>query len=175
MSMTMWPSIAPITAPPASRPKSVHAPRKTTRLPVNAASVESTDGVIYVPAPLGLGTPNWDFGARGTLVVAACEEQGTAEQTGEAIDKVYDQISPTAPDCLALVQRLPLGVVTAIVPWNFPVNLSFMPLTFAFAAGNRDMAGYVGAGFFRDHRTDICRQCPRISETQFVHCPIQHL
>jgi glycerol kinase len=33
-----------------------------------AASVESTDGVVYVPAPLGLGTPNWDFGARGTLL-----------------------------------------------------------------------------------------------------------
>lgn len=33
-----------------------------------AASVESTDGVIYVPALMGLGTPNWDFGARGTLL-----------------------------------------------------------------------------------------------------------
>ena len=33
----------------------------------------------------------------------------------------------------------PLGVIGIIVPWNFPVNLSFMPLTFAFAAGNRAM------------------------------------
>jgi coniferyl-aldehyde dehydrogenase len=33
----------------------------------------------------------------------------------------------------------PLGVVGIIVPWNFPVNLSFLPLTFAFAAGNRAM------------------------------------
>lgn len=33
-----------------------------------AASVAGTDGVIYVPAPLGLGTPRWDFGARGTLL-----------------------------------------------------------------------------------------------------------
>ena len=33
-----------------------------------AASVQSTDGVVYVPALLGLGTPNWDFGARGTLL-----------------------------------------------------------------------------------------------------------
>jgi coniferyl-aldehyde dehydrogenase len=31
----------------------------------------------------------------------------------------------------------PLGVVGVIVPWNFPVNLSFVPLTFIFAAGNR--------------------------------------
>ncbi|QFU76341.1 coniferyl aldehyde dehydrogenase [Halioglobus maricola] len=33
----------------------------------------------------------------------------------------------------------PLGVVGMIVPWNFPINLSFMPLAAAFAAGNRAM------------------------------------
>jgi coniferyl-aldehyde dehydrogenase len=33
----------------------------------------------------------------------------------------------------------PLGVVGVIVPWNFPVNLSFAPLTAIFAAGNRAM------------------------------------
>jgi coniferyl-aldehyde dehydrogenase len=31
----------------------------------------------------------------------------------------------------------PLGVVGVIVPWNFPLNLSFVPLTCIFAAGNR--------------------------------------
>ena len=33
----------------------------------------------------------------------------------------------------------PLGVAGIIVPWNFPVNLSFSPLAAAFAAGNRAM------------------------------------
>lgn len=33
----------------------------------------------------------------------------------------------------------PLGVVGIIVPWNFPINLSFNPLIAAFAAGNRAM------------------------------------
>ncbi len=33
----------------------------------------------------------------------------------------------------------PLGVVGVIVPWNFPINLSFAPLTAIFAAGNRAM------------------------------------
>ena len=33
-----------------------------------AASVPSTDGVVFVPALLGLGTPRWDYGARGTLL-----------------------------------------------------------------------------------------------------------
>lgn len=32
-----------------------------------ASSVTSTDGVVYVPALLGLGTPFWDYGARGAL------------------------------------------------------------------------------------------------------------
>ena len=33
----------------------------------------------------------------------------------------------------------PLGVVGAIVPWNFPINLSFTGLIYTFAAGNRSM------------------------------------
>jgi len=33
-----------------------------------AASVESSDGVVYVPALIGLATPQWDYGARGTLL-----------------------------------------------------------------------------------------------------------
>jgi len=33
-----------------------------------AQGCETTDGVVYVPALLGLGTPHWDFGARGTLL-----------------------------------------------------------------------------------------------------------
>jgi coniferyl-aldehyde dehydrogenase len=33
----------------------------------------------------------------------------------------------------------PLGVVGVIVPWNFPINLSLLPLTAIFAAGNRAM------------------------------------
>ncbi|MGA1052430.1 MAG: FGGY family carbohydrate kinase [Ilumatobacteraceae bacterium] len=33
-----------------------------------AASCTSSEGVVYVPALLGLGTPTWDYGARGTLL-----------------------------------------------------------------------------------------------------------
>jgi glycerol kinase len=33
-----------------------------------AASVAASDGVVFVPALLGLGTPRWDYGARGTLL-----------------------------------------------------------------------------------------------------------
>jgi len=33
-----------------------------------AAACDHTDGVYYVPAQLGLGTPHWDYGARGVLI-----------------------------------------------------------------------------------------------------------
>jgi glycerol kinase len=33
-----------------------------------ASEVETSDGVVYVPALLGLGTPHWDYGARGTML-----------------------------------------------------------------------------------------------------------
>lgn len=33
-----------------------------------ASRCESTDGIVFVPALLGLGTPEWDYGARGTLL-----------------------------------------------------------------------------------------------------------
>jgi glycerol kinase len=33
-----------------------------------ASQCTDTGGVVYVPAPLGLGTPLWDYGARGTLL-----------------------------------------------------------------------------------------------------------
>jgi acyl-CoA reductase-like NAD-dependent aldehyde dehydrogenase len=60
----------------------------------------------------------------------------TIRWSGEAIDKVYDEISPTPANCLALVQRLPLGVVAAIVPWNFPLSTTAWKLAPSLATGN---------------------------------------
>ncbi|HTP38987.1 MAG TPA: aldehyde dehydrogenase [Steroidobacteraceae bacterium] len=54
----------------------------------------------------------------------------------EAIDKVYDEIAPTGPDALALITREPLGVVGAIVPWNFPMIMAAWKIGPALAAGN---------------------------------------
>lgn len=56
--------------------------------------------------------------------------------TAEATDKVYDEIAPTSSDTLALVTRLPLGVICAIVPWNFPLSTTAWKLAPALATGN---------------------------------------
>jgi acyl-CoA reductase-like NAD-dependent aldehyde dehydrogenase len=54
----------------------------------------------------------------------------------EAIDKVYDQVAPTGIDSLALVTREPLGVVGAIVPWNFPLLMAAWKIAPVLASGN---------------------------------------
>ncbi|WP_417614313.1 aldehyde dehydrogenase [Oceanisphaera sp.] len=54
----------------------------------------------------------------------------------EAIDKIYGEIAPTASNALALISREPVGVVAAIVPWNFPLLLACWKLGPALAAGN---------------------------------------
>lgn len=55
---------------------------------------------------------------------------------GEAIDKLYDEIAPTSASALALVQREPVGVVGAIVPWNYPMLMACWKIAPALAAGN---------------------------------------
>ncbi len=55
---------------------------------------------------------------------------------GEAIDKVYGEVAPTPNDALALVTREPMGVIGAIVPWNYPMLMAAWKLGPALAAGN---------------------------------------
>lgn len=55
---------------------------------------------------------------------------------GEAIDKVYDEIAPTADNSLALITREPVGVVAAIVPWNYPMIMAAWKIAPSLAAGN---------------------------------------
>lgn len=54
----------------------------------------------------------------------------------EAIDKVYGEIAPAPTSALALVTREPLGVVAAVVPWNFPMIMAAWKIAPALAAGN---------------------------------------
>ncbi len=55
---------------------------------------------------------------------------------GEAIDKIYGEVGPTPHDIMAVVTREPLGVVGAVVPWNYPLSMAAWKLGPALAAGN---------------------------------------
>ncbi|MEO0991734.1 MAG: aldehyde dehydrogenase, partial [Pseudomonadota bacterium] len=73
------------------------------------------------------------------IAMARKAEPGSAEATiryyAEAIDKLYGEIAPTAPGTLGLIHREPVGVVGAIVPWNFPLMIGAWKLGPALAAG----------------------------------------
>jgi gamma-glutamyl-gamma-aminobutyraldehyde dehydrogenase len=77
----------------------------------------------------------------GTEIAMAFKaEAGSAAATvryyAEAIDKIYGQVAPTGRDVLGLVLHEPVGVVGAIVPWNFPLMIGAWKLAPALAAGN---------------------------------------
>ncbi len=64
---------------------------------------------------------------------------GTArciEWYAEAIDKIYGEVAPTGPGSLATITREPMGVVGAIVPWNFPLLMAAWKIGPILAAGN---------------------------------------
>ncbi len=74
------------------------------------------------------------------ISMALRAEPGSAAATfryyAEALDKIYGEIAPTAPGTLALIHREPVGVVGAIVPWNFPLMIGAWKLAPALATGN---------------------------------------
>ena len=54
----------------------------------------------------------------------------------ESIDKLYDEIAPNGVGTLVLVTREAVGVVAAVVPWNYPLIIAGWKLGPALAAGN---------------------------------------
>ncbi|MEZ5447792.1 MAG: aldehyde dehydrogenase [Thiolinea sp.] len=79
-----------------------------------------------------------DNGTEISMAINA--EPGSAAATfryyAESIDKVYGEIAPTADSVLGLIHREPVGVVAAIVPWNFPLMIAAWKTAPALAAGN---------------------------------------
>ncbi|MGP8308862.1 aldehyde dehydrogenase [Vibrio sp. YIC-376] len=53
----------------------------------------------------------------------------------ESIDKIYDQSAPVGSDAMAMVVREPIGVVGAVLPWNFPMLMLAWKIAPALAAG----------------------------------------
>jgi acyl-CoA reductase-like NAD-dependent aldehyde dehydrogenase len=71
--------------------------------------------------------------AKGVDVASVVD---TVRWYGEAIDKVYDEIAPTAVSALDLIRREPMGVVGAVVPWNYPLLMAAWKFAPILAAGN---------------------------------------
>ncbi len=54
----------------------------------------------------------------------------------EAVDKLYDEVAPTGAEALATITREPMGVVGAVIPWNFPLLMAAWKLGPSLATGN---------------------------------------
>ena len=61
---------------------------------------------------------------------------GTLRYYAEAIDKVYGEIAPSGTERMTWIVHEPLGVIGAIVPWNFPLHMAMWKVAPAMAAGN---------------------------------------
>lgn len=68
----------------------------------------------------------------GDIVSAAT----TIQWYAEAIDKVYGEVAPSGHAMTTMVIREALGVVAAVVPWNYPLSMACWKLGPALASGN---------------------------------------
>ena len=108
------------------------APKKRKRVLVRFAELvrEHRDELALLET-LDVGKPIHD--SRSVDIPLAAECIG---YYGEAIDKVYDEVAPTGLSDVVMLVREPLGVVGAVVPWNFPLLMASWKVGPALATGN---------------------------------------
>ncbi|HYB56421.1 MAG TPA: aldehyde dehydrogenase [Alphaproteobacteria bacterium] len=88
-------------------------------------------GELALLETLDMGKPIRDSSSIDVPAAANC-----IAWNGEAIDKLYDEVAPTDPNVVAMITREPLGVVGAVVPWNFPLLMGCWKIGPALATGN---------------------------------------
>ena len=106
------------------------ARRKRVLLAV-AERIEAAAEELALLETLDMGKPIGDSVAVDVPATVRC-----LRWYAEAIDKVYGEVAPTDPGALATITREPLGVVAAVVPWNFPLIMAMWKLAPALAVGN---------------------------------------
>src|SRR5579875_218284 len=96
-----------------------------------ALLIEANRDQLALLETLDMGKPISDSYTVDVPLAAEC-----VQYYGEAIDKLYDEIAPTGPSAVSMIYREPLGVVAAVVPWNFPLMMACWKVAPALAAGN---------------------------------------
>lgn len=71
-----------------------------------------------------------------TTAIDIPETIATIRWHAEAADKIYDQLSPSGPGVVSMIVREPIGVVGAVLPWNFPAMMAAWKLGPILATGN---------------------------------------
>ncbi len=104
--------------------------RKATMLRL-AGLIEDNATELAIMESLDAGKPITDC-----VEIDVPETANCIRWHAEAQDKLYDQIAPSAPDALGLIVREPVGVVAAVLPWNFPLMMMAWKIGPALATGN---------------------------------------
>jgi len=86
---------------------------------------------LAVMESLDSGKPIYDTAQADVPETAAC-----IKWHAEASDKLEDQIAATGPDNVGMVVREPIGVVAAVLPWNFPIQMAGWKFAPILASGN---------------------------------------
>ena len=106
------------------------AKRKQTMIRFADLLLENAEELALLET-LDMGKPISD-----SLHIDVASAANSLRWSAEAIDKIYDEVAATPHAELGLVTREPVGVVAAIVPWNFPLLMSCWKLGPALATGN---------------------------------------
>ncbi|MFP5343885.1 MAG: aldehyde dehydrogenase [Candidatus Limnocylindria bacterium] len=106
------------------------AERKRTLIAVADAIDAHTDELAIIES-LDAGKPLSDCRSIDIPDTAA-----TIRWHAEAIDKINDDVTPTGRDAVAMIVRQPVGVVGAVIPWNYPALMAAWKLGPALATGN---------------------------------------
>ena len=70
------------------------------------------------------------------VTIDLAETINTIKWHAEMADKEYGETAPTGDDAIAMIVREPVGVVAAILPWNFPLLMLAWKIAPALVAGN---------------------------------------
>ena len=96
-----------------------------------ATLIEAHNDELALLESLDAGKPITDTAEGDIPAVVYC-----LQWFAEAIDKLPDELIPSERDFLGMVTREPIGVVAAIVPWNYPLLMAAWKFAPALAAGN---------------------------------------
>jgi gamma-glutamyl-gamma-aminobutyraldehyde dehydrogenase len=108
------------------------APRERKKVLLKFADlIEKNLTELAVMETLDCGKPISD-----SLNVDLPDTVETLRWHAEAIDKIYDQISPAPHDVVSMIVREPIGVVGSVLPWNFPLFVAMWKIAPALAGGN---------------------------------------
>ncbi len=108
------------------------APRERKKVLLRfAALIERDLTELAVMETLDCGKPITD-----SVNVDLPDAIETLRWHAEAIDKLYDQVSPAPHDVVSMIVREPIGVVGTVLPWNFPIFVAMWKIAPALAGGN---------------------------------------